>query len=362
MRLALTSLIIFQLLACQRPGKEVMISDQESTAVVREVNDKEIVCFVYHHFGDGRYPSTNISLKNFEAHLNYLKNNDYQVLSFSEAIRYLKSDADKQNTAVITIDDGYKSFVKNGLPLLKKYGFPATLFINTETVGNGDYMSWEEIKTAINNEIEIGNHTHSHNYFLNISEASRYKTFEDEIKLSQELIKKNAGVTPTSFAYPYGELDSEMKEIVSALGFEAAAAQNSGVISSSTDLMQCPRFPMSEAYSDIDKFIAKVRMKALPVINISPESFIIRENQGQPTILLTFEKGDLQLDQLQCFIQGAECSMSSKVSEEGIVTVNIQPKTTIANRRRTLYTITVPDEQGKWHWFSHLFINPNKGE
>ena len=362
MRLALTTFIIIPLLACQRPNKEVMVSDQDSTAIVSEVNDKEVVCFVYHRFSDSRYPSTNISLSDFEAHLNYLKNNDYQVLSFSEAIRYLKSDADKQKTAVITIDDGYKSFVENGLPLLKKYGFPATLFINTETVGGGDYMSWEDIKTAINNEIEIGNHTHSHEYFLNLSESSRHQGFEEEIKLSQKLIKKNIGITPTSFAYPYGELDPKMKEIVQNQGFVIAAAQNSGVISSTTDLMQCPRFPMSEAYADISKFTAKAKMRALPIVAISPESFLIPEDQIKPSLQIKFNKEELVLDQLQCFIQGGECNMTYAVSDDSIITVNVQPKTSILGRRRTLYTLTVPDKNGNWHWFSHLFINPDKRE
>ncbi len=31
--------------------------------------DKEVVCFVYHRVGDSRYPSTNISVVEFEAHL-----------------------------------------------------------------------------------------------------------------------------------------------------------------------------------------------------------------------------------------------------------------------------------------------------
>jgi hypothetical protein len=37
------------------------------------VDDKEVVSFIYHRFGDDRYPTTNTSVENLEAHINYLK-------------------------------------------------------------------------------------------------------------------------------------------------------------------------------------------------------------------------------------------------------------------------------------------------
>lgn len=320
--------------------------------------DKEVVSFVYHRFGDGRYPSTNVSLSDFEAHLKYLKNNNYQVLPFSDAIDYLQSDSKSQKTAVITIDDGYESFYKNGLPLLQKYNFPATLFINTETIGGADYMDWEAIKNTQKQGIEIGNHTHSHAYFLNISEDKRYEIFQNEITKTQQLIKKNTGKLPTAFAYPYGELDEKMREIVANAGFKAAAAQNSGIIYSGTDLMQCPRFPMSEPYAALDKFKSKAKMKALPVIEKSPVSFILPDGATQPKLTVKIDSQELSIKQLQCFIQGAECKLESISEADGIKEITLSPTTAISQRRRTLYTLTVPDKEGNWYWFSHLWINP----
>jgi peptidoglycan/xylan/chitin deacetylase (PgdA/CDA1 family) len=318
---------------------------------------KEVVAFVYHRFGDDRYPSTNISIRDFEAHLNYLKTHDFQVLTLSDAIDYLKSDAPIQKTAVLTIDDGYKSFFDNGLPLLQQYEFPATLFINTETVGGGDYMGWEALKEAQKQSIEIGNHTHSHAYFLNMSEEQRYTNFENEILQTQKIIKSHLDFTAQVFAYPYGELDLKMKEIVEKAGFKAAAAQNSGVIYSGTDLMQCPRFPMSEFYADLEKFKGKAETKALRVIRQSASSSVLETNNNKPELELVIEKGNLRIDQLQCFIQGAKCEIT-QTNLNDQVTLKLSPKSTINNKRRTLYTITVPDSAGNWHWFSHLWVNP----
>ena len=318
-------------------------------------SDKEVVCFVYHRFGDDRYPSTNTDLKDFEAHLQYLKDQNYQVLTFEDAIDYLQSNEDLKKTAVITVDDGYESFYDNGLPLLKKYGFPATLFINTETVGGASYMDWKQLKSASEAGIEIGNHTHSHAYFLNQPEAKRYSNFKEELQLTQNLIKEHLGEEPTTFAYPYGELDNEMLSIVKELGFKGAAGQNSGVIGSSTNLLRCPRFPMSENYAALDKFKSKANMHQPAINEEDPGTFMA--NGNQPKLTLKVGADSPFAGAANVFIQGAEGSISKTESGDEFI-LTITPKSAISNRRRFLYTLTA-QKDGQWYWYSHLWINPD---
>lgn len=334
----------------------VIILSCSGSSPSEDIVPKEVVCFIYHRFGDGRYPSTNTPVADFEAHLAYLAKHHYQVLSFSEAIDYLNSSKPAQKTAVITIDDGYKTFFTRGLPLLKKYGMPATLFINTKSVGNGvDFMTWDDMKGCMKSGIEIGNHTHTHAFFLNEPAATRYDTFRKEIRLSQEIIQENLNVTPTVFTYPYGEFDLKMKAIAEEAGFKAAAAQRSGVLYTGSDLFQCPRFPMSEAYSAKEKFAEKAAMAPLKVKHQEPADFILPANH-QPVLALTFDAENLRLDQLQCFVQGDKCTLH--MVDKKKVTITIQSATKINSRRRTLYTVTAPDKSGVWHWYSHLWINP----
>lgn len=342
------SLVLILVLSCS--GKPV----SDDTASVTIDSDKEVVCFIYHRFGDSRYPSTNTPVKDFEAHLAYLKKNNFQMLTFSDAIEYLKSDKPARKTAVITVDDAYKTFYDRGLPLLKKYNVPATLFINTKTVGGGDYMSWAQLEESMKNKIEIGNHTHSHDFFLNQQVATRYNTFKSEIELSQTIINEKLNIKPVVFSYPYGEFDPKMKDIVKEAGFIASVAQNSGVIYNGGDLFECPRFPMSEAYSAKDKFIEKASMKALRVNKRIPDDYIMPKG-NQPLLTLTFKGDGFNLNQLQCFVQGAECAL--KVIDKQKVMVTLQAAKPITKKRRTLYTITVPDKQGIWHWYSHLWID-----
>ena len=341
------SLLLILILSCS--GKP---ASPDSTETIN--SDKEIVCFIYHRFNDSRYPSTNTPVKDFEAHLAYLKKNNFQVLTFSEAIEYLQSDKPARKTAVITVDDAYKTFFENGLPVLKKHNMPATLFINTKTVGGGDYMNWVQLEESMKHRVEIGNHTHSHDFFLNQPAATRYKTFQDEIELSQSIIEEKLGIKPAVFSYPYGEFDLKMKDIVKEAGFIAAAAQNSGVMYSEDDLFECPRFPMSESYSAKDKFVEKASMKALRVTKRSPDDYIMPKG-NQPVLTLTFDGEGLKLNQLQCFVQGGECAL--KVIDKQKVMVTLQAAKPMTKKRRTLYTITVPDKQGVWHWYSHLWIN-----
>lgn len=341
----------------KKPTDEKAKLNEETSVTILPSVKKEIVTFVYHRFGDDRFPSTNIRIADFESHLKWLSANHYQVLSLSDGLHYLQNDSMVRKTAVITIDDGYKSFYANGFPLLKKYKMPATLFINTETVGSADYMSWEQLGQVTKQGVEIGNHTHSHAYFLNQKQNERYAAFLNEIELSQKLIEENLHLKPKVFAYPYGEFDDGLITIVKAAGFIGAAAQNSGVINNATNVFQLPRFPMSENYAD--KFEDKARMRSFHILQETPALPIIPPERSRPTLTLTIDPKGLRTDQLQCFVQNSNCELRIVKQSPTELTLAIQATSSILKNRRTLYTLTAPDSSGNWHWFSHLWINPS---
>ena len=339
-------------------GKNEYLPGNTASGLSFPASKKEVVCFVYHRFGDDRYPSTNISVKNFEAHLNYLKSNGFEVMNLGGAVDYLTDNSKPilPKVAVITVDDGFKTFKTGAMPLLKKFGYSATLFINTETVGGNSYLDWEDLKSVKAAGIEIGNHTHSHPYFLNTPKNQRYDQFREEINLAQKLIKEHLDVQPDLFAYTYGEFDSEMEHMVKNLGFKAATAQNSGVIWSGSDPFALPRFPMAGPYANIDGFTEKANMRALPVVEETPLSFVLN-GKNPPTLSVVVDDQGLALKGLQCFVQGGECVIN--IQKNGKTTIEIHA-TKALTRRRTLYTLTVPSADYKsWHWYSHLWIQPD---
>jgi len=317
---------------------------------------KEVVTFVYHRFGNSKYPSTNISLEDFEKHLNYLKSNNFTILTFGKAVEYINNPQIPfiKNVVCITIDDGYKTFTSNAMPMLEKYGYKATLFINSESVGGGSFMSWEELKEVSDSGIEIGNHSHSHAYFLNTPGSERIDFFKEDLEECQEQINRHLGFYPKVFAYPYGEFDPEMKEVLKDLGFKAAAAQNSGVMYDH-DIFAIPRFPMAGPYTEIEGFREKANMKALRIKSKQPESNLLN-GDNPPTITIEFDSIGADLSRHNCFTAG-DCATTLI---DNSLSIKANGK---LNSRRTLYTITAPSKEGKeWYWFSHLWIQPNLKE
>lgn len=311
--------------------------------------------FIYHRFSDDRYPSTNISLDNFEKQLIYLKENNFTILTFGKALDRIQKRKKGIPIAVITIDDAYKSFYKNGWPLLKKYGFTATLYVNTETVGSGDFMTWEEINEVNAAGIEIGNHSHGHPYFLNDFSV---KAFTDDLLTSHNIFKEKMGQLPKGYAYPFGEWNQKMADTLDKIGYDYATAQNSGPIYKRSAQFHLPRFPMSDDYADLDAFKQKLNVEAMEIeeIKLVKEGYL--GSKTKPRLLLRFNEANYDLKSLQCFIQGTTARKSVKVLKNSRVELSMWPETDLG-QRRTLFTVTLMDLQRQWHWFSYLYVQPN---
>lgn len=312
-------------------------------------------CFLYHRFDETKYPSTSISSSLFENHLKYLLDNDIPVITLGKLFSDNPGDYQADRFVVLTIDDAFNSFYRYGFPILKKYGLKATLFVNTETIGSGDYLDWDELKELLDYGIELGNHTHTHEYFLNLPEKERGDIFRNDVKMAQDLFKNRFNYNCTVFAYPFGEYDSAMKEVIRELGFQGAAAQNSGVISEFSDPFALPRFPMTDQYGQLASFIEKVNMNALPVVEIIPASSIPEINP--PSLKIRLNDLGFDFERLQCFIQGGECQLS--VTNQEQVVIEIKAKNELTGRRH-LYTLTIPQTgTSKWYWFSHQWVFPD---
>ncbi|MBO3697429.1 polysaccharide deacetylase family protein [Roseivirga sp. E12] len=314
-----------------------------------------ISAFVYHRFGDDRFPSTNIDLDKFEEQLIFLKDNGYLVLSLGEALIGLKEQDKDSKIAVITIDDAYKSFYINGWPLLKQYGFAATLYVNTKTVGASDFMDWDELKEVQEAGIEIGNHSHAHPYFLNDFEM---RDFINDLDQSNKAFENGLKHLPKTYAYPYGEWNQDMANVLDSLGYTSASAQNSGVIYLQSDRFSLPRFPMSNDFADMKAFKEKLNVNALDVNGIEVYKTGSMGSEKAPRIIVSFNEGDLDVKSLQVFVQGNEANKSLTVGKDGLAKLTISPKSPI-DRRRTLFTITVPNRKGEWSWYSYSWVIPS---
>lgn len=326
--------------------------------VAQATSAGQVNAFIYHRFDESRYPSTNISAQIFSQQLAYLKENNYQVLSLGEVVRRLiAGEPLPEKGAALCIDDAFTSFAEVGMPLLREYGYPVSLFINTDAVGTHGYLDWDEIKALADEGVEIGNHTASHAYLVEKEEGESFSAWRERIRSdinkSQQQFEQHLGMVPQLFVYPYGEYSTAVVKLIKELGFTAGYAQQSGVIHSAHDLFTLPRFPMGGPYATLQGFKNKLAMKSLVVAQQEPFSPVVINTP--PELLLQIETDEVDMRRVNCFVQGENsCRVEAVDGRQGWYRVVAEQP---LSSRRNKYTLTVPGKKGGWHWFSQLWVN-----
>lgn len=218
-------------------------------SVIYLIGDAKI--FVYHRFGDDRYPQTNISIKHLREHFNFFKNNNYEVVPLSKIVEKIKNKEQIPPKWVsLTIDDNFKSFYENGLPIFKEYGYPFTLFVYVEASqkGYGDYMSFSEIKN-VSKYGEIALHSYKHSKLTTLTKEQVL----DDTKKAFNIFEKLIGKKPRYYAYPFGVYNTSIKEIISSFGFDAIVNLKAKPIDKNSDLLDLPRYMIYDGTKMTDR-------------------------------------------------------------------------------------------------------------
>lgn len=176
----------------------------------------------------------------FEKQLNWLSKNGFQSFTLSDLIDL---EEVPEKSVVITFDDGYEDNFSKALPLLKKYGFKATIYIvlnrfdqnwatdkdlnqSSNELNSEKMLSNEQIKEMIDSGlIEIGSHTLDH---VNLPKLSNEEKIR-QIKESKEKIEEIFNITCNSFAYPFGFFDKDSVKIVEDFSYTNATTTVNGV-------------------------------------------------------------------------------------------------------------------------------------
>ena len=221
--------------------------------------------FVFHRFGDDRHPATDTAVAVLRAEFDYLKTHGYEVIPLSRLAKALKNGEPIDNKwVVLTIDDSYKSFYENGLPVFKEYGYPFALFVYVEATDKGyrDFMNWEQVREAAKYG-EIGLHGYGHRHETQLSDAD----LKEDTRRGLLSFAKQLRTVPRYYAYPYGEYDAEVKNVISGYGFELILNQNSGAVNARSDRLDLDRTALTG-----DNTIArKLRIERLDAEWISPK-------------------------------------------------------------------------------------------
>lgn len=316
--------------------------------------------FIYHRFGDARYPSTNTSLADFRAHLDLLRDGGYTVLPLADIAAHLRKGTPLPERCVaITVDDAFRSFLKGAMPLLREYRYPATLFVNSGEMDGPDYLSWEELRRLSEEGIEIGNHSVAHGYLLDSrpgeSRAAWRQRIKGEIQRAQEELTARTGRAPRLFAYPYGEFSNELVEMVRELGFLAAVGQQSGVAGRGQNLYELPRFPAGGSYGAVKEFRDRLKFRALPLEVLAPADSLLGKD-NPPTWRVKIDVARIDPRTLRCYVPGqAPARIATIDANAGIYEIKAHAP---LSDRRSKYTLTATDRRGQWYWYSQLWVRP----
>lgn len=312
--------------------------------------DSAAVILMYHRFGESDFPSTNIKLDQFEAHLEELRKQRYTVLPVSEIVEKVgRGEQLPDRTVGITIDDAYASVYKAAWPRLRAAKFPFTLFVATDPVDRAapGYMTWDQIRELAEAGVTIGNQTKSHPHLPMLPpEAIKRELDGSNARFIAEL-----GSRPLLFAYPYGEFDLNARDLVIDRGFKAAFGQNSGVMHTLLDSYALPRFALNERFGGIDRFRLIANALPLPVTDVLPANPVLGDNP--PAFGFTVSSEVSNLNGLACF-----ASSEGEVRLERLerrVEVRFQEPFPPGRSR---VNCTMPGPEDRWRWFGMQFMVP----
>lgn len=321
------------------------------------------VVFIYHRFGESEYPSTNVTLAQFEAQLDFLAREGYSVWPLPKLVTHLRErEPVPDKVVVITIDDAYASVFEHAYPALRKRGMPFTVFVATDAIDRRlpDYMSWDQLRELHAAGVTIANHGTSHDHLVQRrageSEAAWQRRIRAEVVAGQVRLQAEIGdgvnETPRLFAYPFGEYDLALMKLLEQMGY-VAFGQHSGPLGVHDDLRALPRFPVNEKYGEIDDFSLKAATLPLPVLDASPRDPLI-QGRVAPVLQLRLGESAARLEQFGCYFGNERMAIEWQDATRQVAISTDEP----LPEGRSRYNCTAPHRSAdRWYWYSHPWIN-----
>ncbi len=209
---------------------------------------------MYHSIGNNSAFFT-VSAEQFDLQMRYLAQQGYSVVSVSDMVSHLeRHTALPPKSVVLTFDDGYRDNYDYAFPILKKYGFPASIFLTTGALGASrttrsgvtlpmlDAVQIREMQRS--GLVAFYPHTDSHPKLDTLpDEDVRREIVTSDEKIQQLLNSESSGI----FAYPYGSFNERVRAVLHQLGYRAAFTVRAGTVTSDADVLRLNRNSIDSA-------------------------------------------------------------------------------------------------------------------
>jgi peptidoglycan/xylan/chitin deacetylase (PgdA/CDA1 family) len=188
--------------------------------------------------------------QDFAEQMSQLSDEGFRGVSLEEAVDHREQHA-RWPTKSVVLDDGFANFYDQALPVLRKHGFTATVFVISGHVGGlNDWakppaalgaqkmLSWPQASELAAAGFEIGSHTRTHPDLR----LCGLEKAQHEMTESRKEIEDHLGYTVKSFAYPYGGTN---RTLCGLAANEFGAACTTELRRANSDALEClPRVDM----------------------------------------------------------------------------------------------------------------------
>jgi len=319
---------------------------------------------IYHHIGADTPTSTSVSEPVFDSHLALLEREGYDVVPLQRIVdTLLAGDSIASNQVAITFDDAYRSVFTNAAPRLRERGWPFTVFASTDSIDGGSplYLTWDELRALETQGASIANHSRGHDHLLRRARGESMSEWQDRVEAdvtqAQSRLEAELDHPPRFFAYPYGEFDASLADLITSLGF-IAFGQQSGPVGVGTSPYAIPRFPVATGFDSLDSLAEKLRTEVLPLTDPPIPGALLGADASAPVLQLRLAAARDRPDRLTCFVNGqATASVRWIDRESGQIEIEAADA---LSPGRSKYTCTAPvrDRAGAHYWYSHLWMKP----
>ncbi|PYL62831.1 MAG: hypothetical protein DMF24_02520 [Verrucomicrobia bacterium] len=319
----------------------------------------QAIIFCYHLLVDKvRYPGTEITPAAFEAQMKELKDHGITVISMQDLLAWKRGEKNiPPRCAVITFDDGYKAQYEVAWPIMKKYGYPFTMFIYTEGVrggslGGGGAITWEQLADMRDNGVDIEAHSATHQdmregHTITLVGPGGKKTrtkltgpqyeewVRNEVVGCKELLEQRLGIKVNCFAVPFGNYNEHVKEMARNAGYEAMFTVYGQPITFTSPMDSLGRYAIEanrpKVFEDAVKMIGASTSAGAPVAEVGAKDLATQPADGE-TVRTALPLIKANLSGIGQIDPG---SVQMRVSGLGVVPASYDPKTGIVSYQVT---------------------------
>lgn len=326
------------------PAPTAATASQQGSAPQQANKDATVVVLGYHRFEDRPRDTLAINPQTFREQMQTLKSSGIPVISLKDFLAWRKGEkAIPPRSALITIDDGYLSGYTVAWPILKELGYPFVMYIYTNYVNvGGKSMTWEQLREMRDAGVEFGNHSASHDNMVRpkkLKGGNYQEWLKNELFGSKQILESQLNVPITTFAFPYGIHNAQIREDALKNGYEAMFTVNPVPIRFSSPAGALGRFIISSAQPTTFK-------NALRALEGSGSAFHeIQGSHSSSLTVVTDPKNDETIHDplpeikadLTPFGDVQPDSIRLAISSFGPVSANYDPKT-----KQLTYKVTRP--------------------